>query len=238
MKNKEKHCYWFKRNIVDLEENLDKGKARMFIDKAGDGLDKEAVSLLDKLRKNLEKKLPEKSVKEYNMKWCGEHCISPKESEEHKAFIDQLCQDFHETLIDMINKGIEEKKEGAIDDDLVKEISLHSTTCQDKSRVFHGREAILDAVLQHVENESEERNKVLVVHGASGCGKTSIMAVAAKKIKESHPEIPVILRFLGTTSESSSINKALYSICKQLCYLMNKNVNHIPEVAQLCLHNT
>ena len=233
VKDKDKHCYWFKRNIADLHERLDKGKARMFIDKAGDGLDKEAVSLLDKLRNNLKAKLSDSSVTEYDVKWSGEQCIEPQGNADHKAFIDKLCKDFYDTLVQMINRGIEEKKRGTIDDELVKEVSLHSTTCKDKSRVFYGREAVIDAIVQHIDDESEDRKRVLVVHGASGCGKTSIMAVAAKKIKDNHPDYPVILRFLGTTSESSSINKALYSICKQLCYFIGKKQSDIPVVSEI-----
>ena len=230
VKNRSKHCYWFKRNITDLRKNLDKGKSRMFIDKAGDGLDTEAVSLLDKLKSDLEAKLTESSIKEYNIKWHGEQCINPTEDEEHKAYIDKFCQDFYDTLINMIDSGIEDKKEARIDDNLVKEISLHATTCQEKSRIFFGREAIIDSIVKYVSDESLETKRILVVYGASGCGKTSIMAVAAKKIKEIHPDVPIILRFCGTTSESSNINKMLYNICQQLCFFINKKTKDIPEV--------
>ena len=234
MKDTDQHCYWFKRNIIDLKENLDKRKSRMFIDKAGDDLDTEAVSMLDKLKDNLISRLPKSSITEYDVKWYGEQCINPSENEEHKAYVDRFCQDFYDTLVNMINNGIEEKKRSNIDDDLVKEISMHAATCQEKSRIFFGRKVIIDAIIKHV-SDSNEENRILVVHGASGCGKTSIMAVAAKKIKKALPKVPVILRFLGTTSESSSIYNALYSICKQLCQFIKKKQSDIPEVSMIFL---
>ena len=243
VKDKEKHCCWFKRNITDIDEYLDKPKARNFIDKASNDLDVNALSLLNELKQQISEKLPEENIKQYDVKWCGESCINPKESEEHKAYVDQLCKDFYDTLVDMINKGIEEKKKLDLENSLVKEISLHTTTCQEKSRVFYGREDVLDAIMSHVrtslandkvgkksEDEAATDKRILVVHGASGCGKTSIMAVAVKKIKEKYPDTAMIQRFLGTTSESSTVSKMLYSVCNQLCHIIGQNPNQVPEV--------
>ena len=235
VKDKEKHCFWFKRNIIDLKENLDKGKSRMFIDKAGGELDTEAVDMLESLKADLTAQLPRSSIEEYDVKWHGEQCINPTESVEHRTYVEKLCKDFYDTLVRMIDKGVEDKKNSNIDDTLVKEVSFHAKTCQEKSRIFYGREAILDAIVKHASEENEEENRILVVHGPSGCGKTSIMAVAAKKIKELHPDVPLVLRFLGTTSESSTISKSLYSICKQLCHFTNKKEQEIPEVS-LIIH--
>ena len=228
VQEKNKHCFWFKRNITDIKENINKTKARFFIDKTSNGLDEDALSLLDTLKTKLSSVLTN-NTKEYDLKWHGESCIDPKNNEEHLTYIDRLCEDFYEVLIDMINKGIEERKRTDLDDPLVKEISLHTTTCQDKARFFYGRKDVLDTILNHVKNEND--NRVLVVQGESGCGKTSIMAVAAKMIKEVNPEVPLILRFLGTTSESSSISKLLKSICMQVCQVHDKDTAEIPEVS-------
>ena len=223
-----KHCFWFKRNITDIRENINKTKARFFIDKTSNGLDEDALSLLDTLKTKMSSMLTN-NTKEYDLKWHGESCIDPKNNEEHMKYIDRLCEDFYEVLIDMIDKGIEERKSTDLEDPLVKEISLHTTTCQDKARFFYGRKDVLDAILNHVKNEND--NRVLVVQGESGCGKTSIMAVAAKMIKEVNPEVPLILRFLGTTSGSSSISELLKSICTQICQVQEKDTTEIPEVS-------
>lgn len=201
----------------------------MFIDKTPNGLDTEALSLLEKLKtEKMLKALPKANVTEYDVEWCGESCIDPVKSSAHHEYIDKLCVDFYDTLVAMINKGIQEKKAKDLEDSLVKEISLHTTTCQEKSRVFYGREEVLGAILDHVGKKSGKQ--VLVVSGESGCGKTSVMAVAAKKIKEQHPKVPLILRFLGTTSESSTIHRVLHNICVQLCRLNQKKIADIPSV--------
>ena len=211
----------------------------MFIDKTPSGLDEEAVALLDKLKGKLLKDLPESNVTEYDVEWCGEAGINPKESDKQKTYVGKLCKDFYDTLVGMIDEGIQEKKEVVFDGDLVKEVSHHAATCQDKSRVFFGREAVLDAIIKHVDKCQDEpdygseegaNKSVLVVYGPSGCGKTSIMAVAAKKIKEKYPSVPMVLRFVGTTSESSSVNRVLYGICEQLCHFEGLSTSDIPKV--------
>ena len=227
MKDKKKHCYWFKRRITDLEENLDKAKSRFFIDKVGKCLDEDAVSLLNDLKSRVEGALDGVNINKYDIKWHGEDGVNQKENEDHKLYISQLCTEFYDVLVDMINKGIEDKAKQNLDDDLLKEIAEQAVTCQEKSKTFYGRKEILDSIIEHVEKGNESRT--LVVHGESGCGKTSIMAVAARKIKDLHPEIPIILRFLGTTSDSSTIHNLLRSICTQIYRIIGKDQPEFPE---------
>ena len=80
-------------------------------------------------------------------------------------------------------------------------------------------------------------NKPLVIHGPSGCGKTSVMAKAAIQGKDNHPGSIFIVRFLGTTSESSNISKLLYSICCQIMRLFGQDIESIPKVRLLYLFN-
>ena len=233
MKDKKKHCYWFKRRITDLEENLDKSKARFFIDKVGKSLDEDAVSLLNDLKSRVEGVLDGGNISKYDIKWHGEDGVNQKENEDHRQYISQLCTEFYDVLVDMINKGIEEKAKQNLDDGLLKEIAEHAVTCQEKSKTFYGRKDILDSIIGHVEKGNESRT--LVVHGESGCGKTSIMAVAARKIKDLHPDVPVILRFLGTTSESSTIHNLIRSICTQIYRITGKDQPEFPDVGLPCI---
>ena len=57
------------------------------------------------------------------------------------------------------------------------------------------------------------------------------MAVAAKGIKRENPERALILRFLGTTSESGTITKTLYSVCVQICRITESAEDEIPKVS-------
>ena len=207
---------------------MDKAKSRFFIDKAGKCVDDDAVSLLNDLKSRVETVLDGENIKTYDIKWHGEDGVNKQESEEHKLYISQLCSEFYDVLVDMINKGIEEKEEKNLNDDLLTEVAEHALTCQEKSRTFFGRKEILDSIIKHA--ESEGKNRLLIVYGESGCGKTSIMAVAARKIKDLHPEIPIVLRFLGTTSQSSTIHDLLRSICTQIYHLIGKAQPDFPEV--------
>lgn len=102
--------------------------------------------------------------------------------------------------------------------------------CQEKSRIFHGREDVIQRINSYLEAESES-NVPLVVHGQSGCGKTSVIAKAASLAKESFPDHVQVTRFIGTTSDSSTITKLLYTVCAQLLRAAGKSLDNIPQVS-------
>jgi hypothetical protein len=54
------------------------------------------------------------------------------------------------------------------------------------------------------------------VHGASGCGKTAIVAKASAQAKAEMPGAVLIQRFIGVTPDSSSRPTLLRSLCEQL----------------------
>ena len=56
------------------------------------------------------------------------------------------------------------------------------------------------------------------------------MAVATKRIKRENPESALILRFLGTTSESGTIIRTLHNICAQICRINGAREDEIPKV--------
>lgn len=109
-KDPTKHCYWFKRNIFDLKENVNDKVARNFIDKLGTDLDTEANNLLDELK---EEKIPsvlnKANISVYDLKWQAETGVDPKLSKQHAGYLDLLCRDFYRVLKDMINAGIKER---------------------------------------------------------------------------------------------------------------------------------
>lgn len=66
----------------------------------------------------------------------------------------------------------------------------------------------------------DDSDKSLVLYGEGGCGKTSLLAKAASMctsnewFKNSKPIS--IIRFLGTTPDSSALTPTLISICQQV----------------------
>ena len=98
---------------------------------------------------------------------------------------------------------------------LKKEVLHHLHFCKKKCDVFCGRENELDEVRMLI--LSNERTKPIVVTAPSGAGKTAFMAMIAKQTKEwLGPNCSTIIRFLGTTPTSSTIQQVLQSICEQI----------------------
>ncbi|CAF4518214.1 unnamed protein product, partial [Rotaria magnacalcarata] len=103
------------------------------------------------------------------------------------------------------------------------------------SQDFQGRIDILERVRNYVQGSS---NQPLVLWGEGGCGKSSMLAKIAADSSSWFPPKqynPIrLIRFLGTTPDSSSIGPLLRSVCQQLCFLYQVPDNTIPvELSQL-----
>ncbi|XP_053407147.1 uncharacterized protein LOC123546872 [Mercenaria mercenaria] len=72
--------------------------------------------------------------------------------------------------------------------------------------------------------EIMEYTKPLIVYGKSGCGKTALMAKAAEMSKTWFPNSVLMIRFLGTSTMSTTIREVLVSLCLQVSevYKMQK----------------
>ena len=227
-----KHCFWFKRVISDLNANVDGKNAGKFIDKtwgANASVDGAAQKLLNTLReKDLPRALPSANIMTYNVKW-SEHGVDPSSSPEHSQYIEKLCKDFYATLTQMIDNGIKENETSDSRDSFADELFQHGSFCQKKCKSFHGRKEFLESSKKTL---LDHEKHAVVLFGESGCGKTSIMAKIATEVKqwvEDEPAI-VVLRFIGTSPDSSGIRPLLRSICVQLCKATGQNTSDIPEV--------
>lgn len=226
------HCFWFKRVITDLHANIENKNAGKFIDKtwgAKSSVDETAQKLLNAFReKDIPQALPSTNIVSYDIKWseCG---VDPSASAEHFQYIEKLCKDFYDTLTQMIDKGIQEKETSGSRDAFAEEIFQHGSFCQKKCKSFHGRKEFLKASKNVLLNHEKQG---VVLHGESGCGKTSIMAKIATEVKRwiKDKSAIVVLRFIGTSTDSSSIRPLLRSICVQLCKATGQDTADIPEV--------
>ena len=54
------------------------------------------------------------------------------------------------------------------------------------------------------------------------------MAVVAKEMKTKNPRATVVIRFLGTTSDSGSARNTLYSVCRQIIRVYEGNEQDVP----------
>ena len=85
-------------------------------------------------------------------------------------------------------------------------------------KVFYGREEELAKVEKYIKGPE---NRPLILHGAGGCGKTSLLAKCAALCFEwlGHVKPILIIRFVGTSPKSTALTALLTSICQQVKYL-------------------
>ncbi|XP_078369383.1 uncharacterized protein LOC144653297 [Oculina patagonica] len=229
--NPSKHCFWFKRVISDLQTNIGSKNAGKFMDKtwgANSSVDETAQKFLNVFRENdLPQALPSTNIMNYDIKW-SDNGVDPSASTEHSQYIEKLCTDFYGTLTQMIDNGIQEKEASGARDPIVEEIFQHGSFCQKKCSSFQGRKDFLEAAKNTLVNHDKHS---LVVYGASGCGKTSIMAKIAAKVRRwvKGKSAIVVSRFVGTSPDSSAIRPLLRSICIQLCKATEEETEEIPE---------
>ena len=100
--------------------------------------------------------------------------------------------------------------EGVVRNDIIRFHCLPCTFCS----VFHGRQDLMTNIRDVL---SKTTMKPLIVHGVSGSGKTSVMAMLAKNASEwLQREFVIILRLLGTSGQSSGIHATLQSVSRQV----------------------
>ncbi|XP_055958767.1 NACHT domain- and WD repeat-containing protein 1 [Patella vulgata] len=175
----------------------------------------ESRELLENLRNNkLKRKLPVDHIKKYTIDWT-EHGVDPTKEESHRLYISKLADDFEKSIKDGIQRAIQEKQSNILNNTICQEVIQHINFCKNKCHSFYGRKDTFEIIEDYLMNNSDEP---LVIHGSSGCGKTSIVAMAAKHTfdKEKEKETTIVIRFLGTTPDSSNISALLYSVISQI----------------------
>ena len=142
---------------------------------------------------------------------CIEYTTNWKNSQSEMS--EEKQREFKEKAFTFLKDIIETQISSAIDqDEITREIVLHKEFEECLTKHFKGRDAILKTIQEYLENGKEKRAMSLI--GASGSGKSSVMAQAAK-INEKD-KIVLVYRFIGTTSRSSNIISLLQSISLQI----------------------
>ena len=139
------------------------------------------------------------NVHEYTAQWQKTH-----PSLDH---LEKLCEDVYSELSKVIlaETGKLEKV-----DSLDAEIAAHKTFGKDRARIFIGRADILKSINDYIIGKD---NHPLAVWGASGSGKSALMAKAVEQAQKNGQD--VLYRFIGATPESSNGRALLESLCWQ-----------------------
>eukprot|EP00057_Strongylocentrotus_purpuratus_P006352 XP_011660826.1 PREDICTED: NACHT and WD repeat domain-containing protein 1-like [Strongylocentrotus purpuratus] len=218
-------CIFFTRDFKGMEPAFkQKATLSMFTDIQTDD-DNETLefvdhskTLLTRLKKEyIPSVVPAEALNSFTLPWC-EKGIDPIGCPEHAEYLGQMCEIFESRMKAMIDTKLEDQRSKCVEpvkSELQRELLHHASFCKTKCSAFQGREVILASIRSYL---SSNLSKPLVVHGISGFGKTSVMAMVARHSREWIEGCITVLRFLGTSGNSSTIHATLKSMCKQICF--------------------
>ena len=169
------HCLCFFRKFQDV--NMKHPKAWRFVDVADDGeIDRNAQSMLGHMKDKIQNALSKENKFEFTVPWSDQGGINETD---HAKYLDDLCVKFESSVTRLIDKHMDSQHPSAPESSDFSEVLEHSHQCVSKCERFYGREDVLDYIRDYVGSHA---NRPLIVHGQSGCGKTSILAKAARKV--------------------------------------------------------
>ena len=220
VRNPEQCMVWFRRTLKTLDtiDPATDSTLKSFTDvipgNSSDGFrakprrDVGAQYLLGKLKQDMSGKI--KRIHEYELdSFAPGTGIDPLA---HASYLQKLCDDFVAEM--QIGVDAAASQVPVIQhDELLMEIYQHMQFARERSATLKCR----DSVMMQVVAAAQQPDSLTVVHGASGCGKSSIMAQAFLDLSRQNPEAIVVCRFVGISAGSANIRSLLHSICLQLC---------------------
>ncbi|XP_022837099.1 NACHT and WD repeat domain-containing protein 2 [Spodoptera litura] len=225
VKNTKNHCLAYVRYINNINlQNLK--KASNFVDIINRSLDAEASKLLADLRDvRLPNKIETTNIQKYTVEWIGREGL---DTETHSEYLGHFIAHFYKNIVKLVDRAMR-KEDSSAQGVIVTEILQHLHACNNSVKVFHGREPDLDFIENYMKNQSD---KPLVLYGEGGCGKTSLLAKsAAMSLDTWFADVKPtnVIRFLGTTPDSSALTPTLISICQQISYNFALPFEGIPD---------
>lgn len=225
VRNTKNHCLAYVRYINNINlQNLK--KASLFVDVINRSLDTESSKLLGNLRdERLPDKIETSNMQKYTVEWIGREGL---DTETHSQYLNHFIAHFYKNIVKLVDRAMR-KEDSSAQGQIVTEILQHLHACNNSVRVFYGREENLIHIERYMTNDSE---KPLVLYGEGGCGKTSLLAKSASlALTQWFAAVrPInIVRFLGTTPDSSALTPTLISICQQISYNFMLPFENIPD---------
>ncbi|XP_057664227.1 NACHT and WD repeat domain-containing protein 2 [Diorhabda carinulata] len=226
VKNTKNHCLAYIRYINNINlQNLK--KASLFVDIINRSLDTESAKLLGNLRdERLPNKIETSNIQKYNVEWIGREGLDP---ETHEEYLKHFITHFYKNIVKLVDRAMR-KEDSSAQGQIVTEILQHLHACNNSVQVFYGREDSLEHIRNYMLDDSD---KCLILYGEGGCGKTSLLAKSASLSTSKdwfQGARPIsIVRFLGTTPDSSALTPTLISICQQISYNFILPFDGIPD---------
>ncbi|XP_061179023.1 NACHT and WD repeat domain-containing protein 2-like [Saccostrea echinata] len=210
--NTNNQCLWFKRTIKNIENVEPSWQLSRYIECLGQEKKwQNSRRLLNNLKQKMMDSLPSDNIHEYIIPWT-EKGVDPS-LPEHMQYLQQINEDFERHMMTMIDKAIVEREQESKREPLLEECLQHLEFCRKKSQAF-GRVEDLQKIKSYLQGPSK---CPFIVHATSGSGKTTLMAMAASRTKSWLSEkVSVIMRFVGTTYESTDIIPFLQILAQQI----------------------
>ncbi|CAF3573336.1 unnamed protein product [Adineta steineri] len=228
------HTLAFFRHIENINISLLRHSMK-FIDIAAKQIDEEAQRMLSDLRDvRVPATLPASSIIRYTVPWSDDDGLNRTV---HADYLQNFIDTFYKRIVELIDRGVGQQKSlsaNRVYTEILQQLHVVNNFSQD----FQGRADILERVRNYIQGSSKQP---VVLWGEGGCGKSSMLAKIASESTSWFPSktcTPIrLVRFLGTTPDSSSIGPLLRSVCQQLSLLYQVPDNTIPvELSALTNH--
>ena len=145
--------------------------------------------------------------------------------ESHGEYIKKFGETFYQRMVSGVGSAL--AKQTTVDP-IAVEAATHLTFASNRGQLFFGREHLVQKGKMYLSKKLH--NNPFVIYGASGSGKTSVLAsLALKATSEFSSVAPILLtRFCGTTSNSSSVRLLIQSMIEHVGKAYQRDTN-IPE---------
>ncbi|XP_054899849.1 LOW QUALITY PROTEIN: NACHT domain- and WD repeat-containing protein 1 [Poeciliopsis prolifica] len=195
---------------------------------AGGLLDAEAQELLTGLKSRLY--ATSKKILNLHCVELNRGSIDPKRKE-HAEYLDSICQQFVSQMTTRISEAVKPAGEdgrkiwGSTEEDgeefdwVVEEARRHAVMAAKLSKSLQGRDGLLGKICLAMWESSPVRHGPLVVHGASGMGKTVLLCKLAQEMQGVlEAKAVLVIRLLAANHpQRPNINHVVHSVCLQVC---------------------
>ncbi len=200
--------FYFFRSIADPPSD---GRARLYRDLDAQGRpDREAMARLAALKARI--RCRPRALREYQAGW--------RDGAPTLDHLDALCQDVEQLLWRAISAELDRQDRRSAAE---RESALHRRFAAVRSADFAGRAAPLRAVASWLRRPSDHP---LVLTGAAGSGKTTLMARAATRVARRRA---TVIRFIGITPDTANGRLLLTGLCLEIGERLGVRVGELPD---------
>lgn len=221
LKDPRHHCLLYRREWQDIDDTHNEASTMLDITINQDGTrtkDTEKQKRLRTLVEKINQHLGPSHCKPYFLKWSEAAGRTWSPTPAFQNYLDTLCDDFIADCKHLVLQGLDRVREHKTAHlSVYPEVLFQSHLWNSKVKHFHGQEHLIFKVETFLQ-DPRRNTKPFIIHGSAGTGKSATMACLAEQIRNrSKAKSVVVLRFLGTSSDSSNIYNVVVSITTQIC---------------------